>query len=528
MPIAMGQVLLGQFRVDDFIGSGGMGVVYRVWDLKRNAPLAMKVLHADLADEPSVLKRFKREARALRKLAHPHIVPFYGLHELDGLAFLLERFIDGPSLKELLRKQKGRPIPPNEMLVYLKAVSSALGYAHAHGVVHCDVKPGNVMIDRGGSIFLTDFGVARHAESTTTTLGIAGTAAYMAPEQCRAEPVTPETDIYALGVVLFELATGGRPFHGNEEGTNGSGSTGAERVRFAHVHLAPPDPVDTNPNISRPLADVILKALSKEPSQRYRTMMELYQAVSNAIGMAPENVGDRVRLPASIATQYPAPSAGSGSSVEITQGTDWIARFLRALQIRGRPQGIILAGAAGIVVLIGLLAFAWVSSGDGEPEPEGLPDPTAAGAIAPTPTLATARSQPTRTAQPTPNLIATDAAATVVAALTHSANEAYFKLGTLYQPLVNCPESRIRVGNWTRVSLIPPKANRIRMDPGIEIGTVIGHAEPGTVLQVLDGPECATDMIWWWVRSQDGQVEGWTAEGVFGQFYLDPGSLDPP
>ena len=142
-----GKTLLNQFRVDAYIASGGMGTVFRVWDLKRNVPLAMKVLHTDIADDPSYFRRFRREANALRKLAHPHIVPFYGLFQTSDFAFLLEAYIDGPTLKDLLRQGQGKPLPLPEVLTFLKAISSALGYAHANGVVHCDVKPGNVMLD---------------------------------------------------------------------------------------------------------------------------------------------------------------------------------------------------------------------------------------------------------------------------------------------------------------------------------------------------------------------------------------------
>ena len=110
-PIQIGQVLLNQFRVDSFVASGGMGAVYLVWDLQRNAPLAMKVLHAELAEDPSVFKRFQREARALQKLTHPNIVPFYGLYHLDDIVFILERYIDGPSLKDVLRQKKGEALP---------------------------------------------------------------------------------------------------------------------------------------------------------------------------------------------------------------------------------------------------------------------------------------------------------------------------------------------------------------------------------------------------------------------------------
>src|SRR3972149_4556534 len=113
------QVLLDQYRVDAFIASGGMGTVYQVWDLKRNVPLAMKVLHSDLADDPSVFKRFEREARALRKLTHPNMVPFYGLHHTPEFAFLLEQFVDRPTLKSMLRKREGKPLPVDQALASL-------------------------------------------------------------------------------------------------------------------------------------------------------------------------------------------------------------------------------------------------------------------------------------------------------------------------------------------------------------------------------------------------------------------------
>ncbi|NIM95682.1 MAG: SUMF1/EgtB/PvdO family nonheme iron enzyme [Anaerolineales bacterium] len=297
MTSLIGQSLLNRFRVEEFVASGGMGVVYRVWDPKRNVPLAMKVLHADLAEDPSIFKRFRREARALQKLAHPNIVPFYGLHQTDEFAFLLERYVDGPSLKQNIRRRKGKPIPIEEGVVYMMAISAALGYAHAHGVIHCDVKPSNVMIDHGGAIYLTDFGVARHAESTTTTLGFAGTAAYMAPEQCRAEPVTAQTDVYAMGVMLFEMTTGRRPFRGDEKETKDTGSTSAERVRYAHLHISPPDPRQFNSSISEELAKVILKALAKEPTDRYQSAREFFEAVCEAAEIDLRTISERVEIP---------------------------------------------------------------------------------------------------------------------------------------------------------------------------------------------------------------------------------------
>lgn len=307
--IRIGQVIQEKYRVDQVIGSGGMGVVYQVWDLIRNVPLAMKVLNMDVNDDPAQLRRFQREANALKKLSHPHIVPFYGFEVSGDAAFLLERYVDGADLKQVLGTMPDKRLTVAEALVYLKAVCAALGYAHNFGVVHCDIKPGNVMIDQGGNIYLTDFGIARHAESTSTTFGGAGTPTYMAPEQIRGEAVSAATDLYGLGVTLFEMLTGQRPFRGDEKGSESSGSTAGERVRYAHQYLAPPDPRTINPAISPAMAQVILRALAKDPSQRYQSTNELFLAACNAAGMHPDQLGTRVALPAGINLISPSSAA---------------------------------------------------------------------------------------------------------------------------------------------------------------------------------------------------------------------------
>ena len=293
----IGKVLMDRFRVDAFVASGGMSVVYRVWDVQRNVPLAMKVLHTDMVDDPSVMKSFQREARALQKLTHPHIVPFYGLYQTQEITFMVEHYVDGLSLKEILRATRGQRLTSQDALCYLKALSSALGYAHTYGVVHCDVKPGNVMIDSGGNIYLTDFGVARHAESTTTTLASAGTPAYMAPEQIRGESVSAATDIYALGVLFFELLTGQRPFAGMDTGSDSGGATAAERVRYAHLTLSPPDPRSFTPDIPEALVRVIYKSLAKNALDRYTEMSAFFTDACHALGASPEKVLDRVSPP---------------------------------------------------------------------------------------------------------------------------------------------------------------------------------------------------------------------------------------
>jgi serine/threonine protein kinase len=340
----IGHTLLNQFRVDAFVASGGMGVVYRVWDLKRNVPLAMKILHADLADDPSLFKRFRREARALQKLTHPNIVPFYGIYQTGDLVFLLERYIDGPSLKDILRSYRHQPLPLQEVLAYLKALCAAVGYAHASGVIHCDIKPGNVMVDQGGNIYLTDFGIARHAESTTTTLATAGTAAYMAPEQIRGEPVNPATDVYALGILLFEMLTGYRPFQGSVSGTDSDSSTAGERIRYEHLHIPPPDPKTFNPNISDFLAQVLLKALAKDPDERYSDTQMLFNEICSAIGVSPVEVEERVSI-AELPQPYPRPWAEKPpeSDVELPKIEDKFRIDRRRLPV---------IGAIGLIVFV--------------------------------------------------------------------------------------------------------------------------------------------------------------------------------
>jgi serine/threonine protein kinase len=290
----LGTTLLNQYRVDAFISSGSTGAVYRVWDLKRNVSLAMKVLHSDLLGEPSVLKRFRREANALKKLTHPHIVQFYGLYQTSEVAFLLERFIDGPSLKDVFRQQAGRPLPVSVALIFIKAVCSALGYAHAMGVVHCDVKPGNIIMDKGGNIYLTDFGIARHAESTLTAMADIGTPAYMAPEQIRGESVTPATDVYALGVVLFEMLTGEHPFYDYVQNRD-KFQFKQDRIRF--YEMLPPKRVtnsllEINPSLPKELSSVVLKALERKHEDRFASVQDFYERLLKSVNKRTSDIPD--------------------------------------------------------------------------------------------------------------------------------------------------------------------------------------------------------------------------------------------
>ena len=369
----IGKVLLGQFRVDAFIAAGGMGAVYKVWDLKRQVPLAMKVLHADLAEDPSIFKRFRREAAALKKLAHPNIVPFYGLYQTADFAFLLEGYVDGPTLKEVL-KRKGR-LTPDEALTVLKGVSAALNYAHAHGVVHCDIKPGNVMIDSGGRVYLTDFGIARHAESVTATVGVAGTPAYMAPEQIRGDPVTPATDVYSLGVMAYELLVGRRPFTGEEEGTAGA-STKAERLRAAHLKLPPPDPRQFNPKLPKAAARVLLRALAKPPEDRYKGTWQFFMALCAALNTSPQAVRERLLTLGGILSAYGGATAAVKARPQPSRRPAPSSPPSANMSQRSLVGLIVVLALLVLLVTGGVVAFA-LSGGWDALRPQKIPLPVA-------------------------------------------------------------------------------------------------------------------------------------------------------
>ena len=352
-PSIIGKVLLDRYRVDTFIASGGMASVYRAWDIKRNVSLAMKVLNADLAEDPAILEKFKREANALKDLSHPNILPFYGLFESEGIFFLLTLFIDGSNLKDIISKAPGKTLPVSEALIYLKATCAALGWAHSKRLVHCDIKPGNVMIDQGGNIFLADFGIARHADSSVTSAAGAGTPAYMSPEQILGEHVSKETDIYSLGVMFYEMVAGRKPFEGRDFNDSKSNATAAERLRDAHIKLIPPDPRKFNPNLPAALSEVILKALNKKPSERYSSTNDFFVAVCKAVGEDESAIPDRTKIPVdSHSGNHVVSQSTSSSNPKQTPSSE-----TKNIPTKVNGKMVIIGGVflVGIITLLALL-----------------------------------------------------------------------------------------------------------------------------------------------------------------------------
>jgi len=280
-----GRTLAGRYRVDEYIGGGGMGDVYKVWDSPRSCYLAAKVVRRGLAEIEELARRFEREAEALTRLQHPNIVRLYGLErdEEEDLAFIVMDYVDGPTLADKLKLARG-PLPLSEVVSIAEGVAAALTYAHKQGIYHRDIKPSNILIARDGRAILSDFGIARLSDALTTTYQGIGTPAYMSPEQCQDQEIGAPSDIYSLGVVLYECLTGRRPFLGDLG--RGEPPTIANIIR-EHVELPPPPPADINPSIRPQVEAVIMKALAKDPQYRYQSAAELARALRVAAGGSP-------------------------------------------------------------------------------------------------------------------------------------------------------------------------------------------------------------------------------------------------
>jgi serine/threonine protein kinase len=386
MSTLIGQTLLNRYEIRDLIGRGGVGEVYLAWDKQRLTKLAVKVLHEDLAFDRIFMRRFKREADTLAKLQHPNIVRFYRLEVEGHRAFMLLDYIEGETLHARLFKL-GRPMTMVEIMEVMQPVIAALHYAHSHGIVHCDVKPANVMLEKTGRVLVGDFGIARMMDAATATLVGAGTPAYMAPEQIKGEVPTQQTDIYALGVMLYEMLTGGeRPFTGERATITG---TTATKVRWEHINLDPPPMKKWNPNIPPEVEAAVMRCLVKAPEERYANVQDLLADLSGEFGeVKPDEVttiafADEEPLEAGAEVPHVAPfeappevppavapealpetPAPLDEEIEPQQKLSFPTRIIGFY--KSRLGKWVLAGAAGMaVLLVGITLL----SGQGDQEP---------------------------------------------------------------------------------------------------------------------------------------------------------------
>ena len=247
MTTLLGTTLNGRYRLEARIGSGGMSTVYRAFDETLERQVAIKLMHREIATDSDQLERFRREARAVAQLSHPHIVGVIDAGEDEGRPYIVFEYVEGETLKERIRRQGRLPIP--EAVAYAIEIARALGAAHARHIVHRDVKPQNVLIDEEGSAKVTDFGIARtlDEEGLTADGRVLGTTDYVSPEQALGQPVTGQSDLYSLGVVLYEMLTGEVPFKGDNQ----------VAVAMKHVREEIPDVQVKRPEVSAALAAVV-------------------------------------------------------------------------------------------------------------------------------------------------------------------------------------------------------------------------------------------------------------------------------
>jgi serine/threonine-protein kinase len=322
------ETLAGRYRLVEVIGRGGMSTVYRAIDAKLRRTAAVKVLSPALADaDPVSLARFEREAQAAARLAHPGIVAIYDTGVDGDIRFIVMEYVPGRSLDELLRSD-GR-LEPARAVYIAEQVASALAVAHTAGIVHRDIKPGNVMVTDDGSVKVLDFGIARAVDGSTLTQtsSVVGTAAYMAPEQAAGKRADDRSDIYSLGCLLYTMLAGGPPFTGEVSAA----------VLGQHLHADPPSPRDANPEVPPALDALVTQMLAKDPDARPQTAFEVRDRLAHVLDSAPTRAetAPTVRLPEPAAALV-APTAAAASH-----------------------RGAVVAGVVGAVALVAaLLALA--------------------------------------------------------------------------------------------------------------------------------------------------------------------------
>jgi serine/threonine protein kinase len=268
MSASLGTLIGGRYRLDEVIGRGGMSTVYKAFDTVLERPVAIKLMHREIAGDSDQLERFRREARAVAQLNHPHVVSVIDAgeepspedeHPGAGTPYIVLEYVDGETLKTLIRR--GGPLEIPQALAYSIEIARALAVAHEHQIVHRDVKPHNILIDPEGGAKITDFGIARSLSEEGLTMAgrVLGTTDYVSPEQALGQPVTPQSDLYSLGVVLYEMLTGDVPFHGDSP----------VAVAMKHVREQVPDVQARRPHLSAATAAVVDRAIDKDLARRY-------------------------------------------------------------------------------------------------------------------------------------------------------------------------------------------------------------------------------------------------------------------
>ncbi len=273
-----GQIIANKYRIKEVVGRGGMGVVYKAEDIILKRCVALKFLRSEFLVDPEAKSRFLLEAQVSASIDHPHICPVYEINEEHGRTFIVMPFIEGESLRETNKKE-----PREERLSLAIQVAEGLGEAHKKGIIHRDIKPANIMVTASRQAKIMDFGLAKLLQGSdlTTTAKVMGTVSYMSPEQARGEPVDPRTDVWSLGVVLYELFADRLPFEKKQN----------HALLYAIIYEAPQPIRQLLPDLPESLEAVIDKCLQKDPSERYADAEALaldLKSVQAHLGLGPE------------------------------------------------------------------------------------------------------------------------------------------------------------------------------------------------------------------------------------------------
>ena len=346
-PVENPKVYSGRYELTHLVARGGMAQVYRAMDRQLDRPVALKVLFPELSVDKTFVERFRREAQAAANLSHPNIVPVFDWGEDDGTYFIVMEFVDGRPLSAVLRDPQR--LPPGQIAQIGASVAAALAFAHRHGVVHRDVKPGNVLITPEGEVKVTDFGIARAVnteESLTQTGAVMGTAAYFSPEQAEGKGVDARSDIYSLGVVLYEMAVGRPPFSGDSP----------VAVASKHVRDAPMLPREVNPAVPAALELVIMKAMAKNPNDRYASAEEFRADLLRFADGRPVEAADLGVTTMMAAAGVTSVMSSTGRTMAVPPATI-PPPGRREEEQRRRRTGWLIALLILLLVALGLIAF---------------------------------------------------------------------------------------------------------------------------------------------------------------------------
>jgi tRNA A-37 threonylcarbamoyl transferase component Bud32 len=360
--MVIGTRLADRYAIEERVAAGGMGTVFVATDERLGRRVAIKVLKEELAHDPRFVERFRREARAAGALSHPNVAGVYDFGEDSERHFMVMEMAPGRDLAQLLREEG--PLSPDRVVRMGTQIAEAIGHAHSAGLVHRDIKPANVIIGEEDRVKVTDFGIARAAgDATLTATGsVLGTAHYISPEQAAGDRIGPATDIYSLGIVLYEMLTGTLPFTGDS----------ALAVAMRHASDEVPRPSELNRDVPAALDDVVAKATAKAPADRYASGSDLAAALSASLGPTADQPA--VAAPAAV-------GAGAGTTAVLTgPGTTAGAQEPRVWPIPGQRWDPHRIGRAVIAIFVfllllaaGLLLWRLASGEDSEPRRGAAP-----------------------------------------------------------------------------------------------------------------------------------------------------------